>query len=150
MRILETKDVTELRPLYAEWLRQSNSEDFKIKTDSDCLERDFQAVINTDKGAVLVAYDDNGNPIGVYSQLIVDSCFGAEMMAIGTHWFSLSNEIHVGHKLLRAAKKRAHKMGCSNMLISASKFASDDYDSICKYCEHIGAKQFETIYLLEV
>jgi len=150
VKIIETDDVEEIRPLYAVWMSQANGDEFGIDIDAVELERDFQSVVNCDNGAVFLAYDDSGNTVGVYSQMIVKSGFSRQMMAVGTHWFALPSSQSAGIRLVAMAETRALRHGCSHVVISASRFSSDVHDKVCRYCERIGAKPFETFFIKEI
>ena len=64
MRIVETKDVTEIRPLYDAWLLIANGDEFGLDIDIKFAESNMQKMLSAD-GSLLVAYDDGGEPVAV-------------------------------------------------------------------------------------
>jgi hypothetical protein len=148
MRIIETKDVAEIRPLYDAWLSISHGDDFGLDIDSKVADANVQYLIAAG-GALFVAYD-NDVPIGFLTVSLVPSAVGKQIVAMCTYWFALPSSDLVGPNLIEVAKKWTANKGCGHLLITGSKLASDSHDKICRYCNRIGAKQFETIYILGV
>ena len=148
MKIVETKDVAAIRPLYDAWLAIANGEEFGLELDTEVAEMSAQRLIEQG-GVLLVAYDE-GNPIGFMLISPVPSAVSKQIVAMCSFWFALPNVGIAGPSLIEAAKRWTAKNSYSHLLLSGSKLASDSHDKICRYCEKIGARHFETIYLLEV
>jgi len=148
LRIVETKDMAAIRPLYDAWLSIANGEEFGLDIDSDVADVNGQTLCSAG-GTLLVAYDKQ-DPVGFFALSPVPSAVSKQTVVVCTFWFALPNANLVGPRLIEAAKDWTARNGYSHLLLSGSKIASDSHDKICRYCERVGAKHFETIYLLEV
>ena len=149
MRIIDTQDVETIRPLYAEWMKIANGAEFGLDIDIEYAEANLQAVLKVG-GSLLVAYDDTNSPVGFFAVSPMPSFFGKQMTAMELMWFCLPNAHRAGPALLKAAKKWAVEHNCSHLMLAGSRLASDMHDAVCHFCEKVGAKHFETIYLLEI
>ena len=150
MRIVESKDANDIRMLAEEWLKIANGQEFNLDLDYD-VSIDNLAVVLQSGGTILLAYEDDEDiPVGFFALSPMQSFFGKQLIAMETMWFCLPNAHRAGPALLRAAKEWAIEKGCSHLMISGSKLASDMHDKVCHFCERSGGKQFETVYLIEV
>ena len=148
MKIVETKDITTIRPLYDAWLAIAHGEEFGLDIDPDVADANMQALCGTG-GILLVAYEEE-DPVGFFAMSPMASAFGNQTMAMETMWFALPNTHRAGPALLKAAYQWAKENKCSHLMISGSRLASELHDKVCRFCEKVGARQFETIYLMEV
>jgi len=148
MKIVETKDITTIRPLYDAWLAIANGEEFGLDLDPVVADTNAQTIIESG-GSLLVAYDEDDSPVGFFALSPMPSAFGRQLLAVETMWFALPNAQKAGLALLKEARLWAEENGCSHLMISGSRLASDLHDKVCSFCERIGAKQFETVYLME-
>lgn len=149
MKIVETTDVKEVRPLYEQWVGEASGNEFGLRVDTDVAESRMQQMIDNSETVLLVAFDSGGRTVGCYTQTVCPSAYSDQLVAVGTNWFSKTGS-GAGPKLLRTAKRWAKQHGCGHVLVTASNFASSQHDKICRYCERIGGKKFETIYVMEV
>ena len=148
MKIVETKDITTIRPLYDAWLEIAHGEEFGIDLDPVVADTNMQTMLQAG-GVLLVAYDEE-DPVGFFALSPMPSAFGKQSMAMETMWFALPNAHKAGPALFKVARQWAKANNCSHLMISGSRLASEMHDKVCHFCERIGAKQFETIYLLEI
>ena len=149
MRIVETKDVEAIRPLYDAWLSIANGEKFGITIDPVVADANMQTLCCAG-GSLLVAYDEDDMPVGFFALSPMPSGFGDQIIATETMWFALPNMHGVGPALFEAACAWTKANGCSHLMTTASKLASDLHDKVGRFCLHAGSKHFETIYLLEI
>ena len=150
MRIVESKDVADIRSLAKEWLKIANGEEFSMDLYYDIAAENMASLIKSG-GTILLAYEDDEDiPVGFFALSPMQSFFGRQLIAMETMWFCLPNAHRAGPALLRAAKKWAVENGCSHLMVSGSRLASDLHDKVCHFCERSGGKQFETVYLMEV
>ena len=149
MRIVESKDAAEIRPLYDAWLSISKGVEFGLDIDVDFTDENLQKILVTG-GSLLVAYDDEDKPVGFFAISPIQSFFGRQMIAMEAMWFCLPNAHRAGPALLKEARQWSKEHGCSHLMISGSRLASDMHDSVCHFCERVGGKHFETVYLMEV
>jgi hypothetical protein len=101
------------------------------------------------EGAVLVAEKEEVI-IGLFALFAVDSYLGNQKIAVEKYWYVSDNTCLAGPRLYLAAVNWAREHGCSHLITSGSKMASDRHDSICQFLESSGAKHFETSYIYEL
>ena len=150
MRIVESKDVNDIRMLAEEWLKIANDDEFNLDLDYDIAIENLATVIKTGGTILLACEDDSDIAVGFFALSPMSSFFGKQLIAMETMWFCLPNAHRAGPALLRAAKQWAIEHGCSHLMISGSRLASDMHDKVCHFCERSGGKQFETVYLMKV
>ena len=154
MKIIETKDVTTIRPLHAPWMQMMNGKEFGIMVDPGVAEERLRSILESGEGTILVAYklDDDAEdvPVGFFAVISVPSFFGEQKIALELLWFALPNAMTAGPRLLKAAMRWTEEHGCSHLMLSGSRLSSDMHDKVCEFCEKVGAKPFETVYLLRV
>jgi hypothetical protein len=148
MKIVETQDVTTIRPLYDAWLAIANGEEFGIDIDPAVAEVNMQTLCEAG-GTLLVAYDEDA-PVGFFALSPMPSAIGNQTMAVETMWFVLPNSHLIGPALFDAARERARDKGHSHLMVTASRLASDLHDKVGRFCMQAGSKHFETVYLLEI
>ena len=149
MRILETKDINTIRPLYDAWASIAHGDDFGLDIDLEVADANMQKLLSLE-GALLVAYGDDDKVEGFFALCPMPSFFGKQTIAMETMWFALPNAHRAGPALFKAARKWTKENGCSHLMVSGSKLASDLHDKVCLFCERAGANWFETVYLLEI
>ena len=149
MKIVETKHVSVIRPLYDAWLEIANGEEFGLDLDPAVTDDTMRTLLESG-GILLVAYDDNDIPVGFFAVSPMPSAFGKQIMAAETMWFALPSAPRAGFALFKAAKKWAAENNCSHLMVSGSRLASELHDKVWHFCERLGAKHFETVYLLEI
>lgn len=149
MRIVESVDVGDVLHLWDEWLGIARGSEFGVELDPDVLKTNMIQMIDTG-GVLLLAIDDDDKTVGFFAVSPIQSAFSRQMIAAETMWYASENKKHVGVKLLAAAIEWAKLNGCDHLMLAASRLASGMHDAVCKFCEKIGAKQFETVYLLEI
>lgn len=147
--IIESKDIGLVRPLFGEWFARNNGGRYGLEFDLDVLESNLKEML--DNGAVLLVAMEGDEAIGWMAVYEVDSFVGPQKTAMVVFWYaSKLGPVMTGPRLADAAVKWAEKAGCSHVMFSASRIASDSHDSICRYCEKVGMEQAETMYLYRV
>ncbi len=148
MRIIETKDVMAIRPLYDDWAAIANGQKFGLDIDIEYADANLQKLLLAG-GTLLVAYDAD-QPVGFFSISPMQSFFGRQTFAMETMWFALPSSPRAGLLLFKEAIKWTESHGCSHLMLSGSWLASGMHDAVCRFCEKVGAVQFETVYLLKI
>ena len=150
MIIEQCKTVEDLRPLADEWLSELNAEEFGLETDIEVVKADLEWWLDGE-GVVLVAKEDDAI-LGMLAVFAVPSYLGRQKIALEKYWYCRNGSHFAGPKLYMEAIKWSKEHGCSHLITSGSKMASDRHDSICNFLEKSGAQHFETsyIYTLEI
>ena len=146
MRIEHCQDVEEIRPLGRLWLEKMNAGQYGLDTDLDVAIEDLKLWKNDFEGAILLAKVDD-EPIGVFAMFVVASYLGRQKIAIEKYWFVKDKQRMAGPRLYVEAVKWAKQHGCSHLITNASRLASDQHDSVCRFLERTGAMAFETSYI---
>ena len=147
MKIVESINIYDVRPLFQDWIEQSRGDEFGLIMCLDDLDESLQQLVHQG-GVLLIAYDQD-SPVGWLALSQVPSFSGPQMIAYVTFWYSSNRSKLAGPRLMDAAKNWAVSHDCSHLFVGASRLASNSHDSICRYMERTGAKQFETIYIWE-
>jgi hypothetical protein len=100
-------------------------------------------------GALLLAYD-GVELVGFFSVFAAKSSVSEQGIAVETFWFARPNRKMAGPVLFRAAKDWAQNHGCTHLIVSGSRLASDLHDKVCKFCEAVGMQPFETSYIVRL
>lgn len=147
MIIEQCQDVEQLKPLGESWLQELKADEFGLNVDLDVIIQDLKrCVLDTEDSAILVA-KDGGGIVGVFAVFAVPSYLGRQKMAVEKYWFTKEHHNVAGPRLYVEAVNWAKKYGCSHLITSGSKMASDRHDSICRFLEKTGARHFETSYI---
>lgn len=146
VRIDESKDVTKVRTLLGQWEKICHGSQFGLAVSVAGVERDLQARLDLGDGVLLIAYDGI-EPVGFFAVFKGKSSLSDQTLAVETFWFALPNRKLAGPALFHAAKAWAKSHGCTHLVVSASRLASDLHDKVCSFCEKVGMKPFETVYI---
>lgn len=147
--VIETcTDIEELRELAQEWFDELHAYEYGLDTDIEVLFDDLRMWMNSE-GAIFVA-KENDIILGAIIVFAVPSYLGKQKIAVNKYWYARVGHHVTGPKLYIEAMNWARLHGCSHLLTSGSKMASDRHDSICQFLEKTGAKHFETSYVYEL
>jgi hypothetical protein len=138
----------DLRPLGQEWLQELSADDYGLDVDLDVIVQDLKDWLQNE-GVVLVA-KENDEIIAVFALFAVPSYLGKQKIALEKYWYARTDHHVAGPKLYIEALDWAKQHGCSHLITSGSKMASDRHDSICKFLEKTGAQHFETSYIYKL
>ena len=148
MVVEECKNIEELRPLAELWLKEITADDYGLDVDLNVIGEDLKKWI-AGEGAILVAKQSDV-PIGLIAVFAVPSYLGKQKITLEKYWYAKKDGRMAGPKLYVEAINWAHSHGCSHLITSGSKMASDRHDSICRFLEKTGAKHFETSYIYKL
>ena len=147
--IIETcTNLEDLRPICQEWLDELHADTYGMDVDVEVIKEDMEMWMESE-GEVFVAKEE-GDIIGVLAVFAVPSYLGKQKIAVNKYWYARRGNHIVGPKLYIEALNWARLHGCSHLLTSGSRMASDRHDSICQFLEKTGAKHFETSYVYEL
>ena len=171
MRIDESQDASLLRPLLERWLKichgsklssipvdklvfddyglMDEDDEFGLTVSVEGVEQDLQARLDLGDGTLLLAWD-GVEPVGFFAVFKVKSSLSDQFVAIETFWFAVPNHQLAGPALFHRAKLWAKDNGCTHLIVSASRLASDLHDKVASFCERVGMKPFETVFISEV
>ena len=143
-----TGEAEELRHI-AEFWEQESVADFGIEIDIKEHLNDLQDMINSDNKDLLVVGDPPYGYMGISTFI---NPLGTELMANEHYWYIIPKRRRgMGAiRLMRAAQEWAITKGCSHLLMTASKLASDLHDNVCKLYEKTGFSHFETTYIKRI
>jgi len=144
-------NIEKLRPLAEAWQKETNANDFGIKSDDfGKYLADLQDMAYATRGNLIVLYDED-EPIGYIGLRYFSNPMGDQVIA-NEHYFYVLPE-HRGiasMRLIKTAKMTAQLRGCSHIIFNASKMASDLHDMVCKLYGKLGMKHWETSYICEL
>lgn len=149
MRIDESQNASMLRPLLSKWLEICHGTEFGLQVSVEGVEQDLQARLDLGDGVLLLAYDGI-ELVGFFAVFACKSSLSEQQLAVETFWFALPNQRLAGPALFHAAKNWAQNHGCTHLVVSASRLASDLHDKVAGFCAKAGMKPFETAYILEL
>jgi hypothetical protein len=138
-------NIDDLRPLGQKWIGELSAEEYGLHTDIDTVIDDLKAC-SVNESVILVG-KDNDEIIALFAVFAVPSFLGDQKIAVEKYWYAQRDHHTAGPKLYTEAVKWAREHGCSHLLTSGSKMASDRHDSICRFLEATGAQHFETSYI---
>ena len=136
-----------LKPLIIEWAKEINGDDFDMNIDPNCILADIERlVVSRDADVLLLVHDDE--PIGYLGIIISRSPTNGARIANEHHWFvSKAHRGVAAIRLLKAARQWGKDRGCSHIILTASKLASNLHNRTCKLYERLGMQLFETSYI---
>jgi len=139
-----------VRPLLTYWQRETNGDGLGVEIDPDYVLRDVARMV-ADPDAVV---------LGLVRDKLIVGFMGVESFPSPTGPQRLANEhyLYVAPKyrgmgavrLIKSGLRLAAERSCDHLLLNASHLASKQHDSVCKLYERLGAKPFETTYIMEV
>jgi len=139
-----------LRHIAEVWACEQQGGQFGLSADVEIHLRDLQNLIDGPNSDLLVAHRDD-QPVGYLGLISFASPIGSQQIANEHCWYVLPEyRARVGVRLLRAARRWARKHGCTHLLLNASRLASGKHDEICRLYKAIGARHFETTYIMEI
>jgi hypothetical protein len=148
MLIEQCQNIEELIPLGSEWLEEITADAYGLDVDLSVILADLEQWLNGE-GAVLVAKVDD-EIVAMFALFAVPSYLGNQKIALEKYWYAREGHHFAGPKLYIEALNWAREHGCSHIITSGSKMASDRHDSICAFLEKTGAQHFETSYIYEL
>lgn len=148
MIIEHCQNIEDLRPLAEAWMKESHPDEFGLEVDLEVVKADLESWMSGD-GAVLIAREGD-DILGMFALFVVPSYLGNQKIALEKYWYCKEGSHLAGPKLYIEAVKWAKEKGCSHLITSASKMASDRHDAICNFLTKAGARHFETSYILEL
>ena len=149
MRIEESQSAAAVRPLLEQWLAICHGDRFGIAISVAGVEKDLQARLDFGDGVLLLGYDGL-ELVGFFAVFSTKSSLSEQQVAVETFWFAVPNKRMAGYILFNAAKRWAKQKGCTHLLVSASRLASDLHDKVAQFCEKAGMRAFETTYVMEI
>lgn len=149
MRIDESQNATLVRPLLERWSEICRGAEFGLDFSVDGVERDLQARLDLGDGTLILAYDGI-ELVGFFAVFKTKSSLSEQPIAVETFWFAVPNHKLAGPALFHNARLWAKNHGCTHLVVSGSRLASGLHDKVCSFCERVGMKPFETVYIGEV
>lgn len=149
MRIELTQDVKKIRPLAARWSAGCNGDRFGLTVSVDAALADLDRWFSCIPGTLILAYDGL-ELVGFFAVAVMSNFLGYEKIALERYWYALPNHVRAGPALFRAAQQWGKANGCTHLTVSASHLASDAHDKVARFCERMGMKPLETVYVGEV
>jgi GNAT superfamily N-acetyltransferase len=146
--IEQCQNIEELRPLAELWLKEHSADNYGLEVDIDVIAQDLMIWL-CGEGTVLVA-KENDEVIGMFALFVAPSYLGKQKIAVEKYWYTQRGRAVAGPKLYIEAVEWARLHGCSHLITSGSKMASDRHDAICRFLERTGARHFETSYIYEL
>ena len=148
MIIEQCKNIEELRSLAWDWMEDSHPEQFGLEVDLNVIKADLESWLDGE-GVVLIAREGD-EILGMFSLFAVPSYLGNQKIALEKYWYCKTGSHFAGPRLYIEAIKWSKEHGCSHLITSGSKMASDRHDAICQFLEKSGAKHFETAYIYKL
>ena len=148
MIIEQCQNIEELRSLAWEWMEDSHPELFGLEVSLDVIKADLESWL-AGEGAVLIAREGD-EILGMFSLFAAPSYLGNQKIALEKYWYCRDGSHFAGPRLYMEAIKWAKEHGCSHLITSGSKMASDRHDAICNFLEKSGAQHFETSYIYKL
>jgi len=145
MKIRQTDDIEDLRPLFERWMKQCNDKDFGLDISIEGVMQDLDWWTQTFDHVLLLAVDDADSIVGLMAVFAIPNHMSTKSLAIEKYWFGAG-----GLQLYRAALSWAAENGCGRFLASASRLAGDCHDRVAALCKKLGMKHFETTFITEV
>ena len=143
-----TRRAEELRHVAEFWQKES-VKDFGMEIDIEEHLDDLQNMIDSDTADLLVLGDP---PVGYMGLTTFKNPLGTELFANEHYWYIIPEKRRgMGTiRLMRAAQEWVISKGCTHILMTASKLASDLHDNVCKLYEKTGFEHFETTYIKRI
>lgn len=150
VQIVAVTDPASLWPLLGRWGREVNGDGLGVTIVPQFVWEQLARMIAGPTSDVLGLVQDELLTGFIGVQMFV-SPTGPQMMA-SEHYFYVAPEYRrlSSIRLIRAAQTWAGARGCARLLLTASQLASDKHDKVCRLYERLGAKKFETAYIIEV
>ena len=138
-----------MRPIVEAWRTEANSDKFGFEMDADRFLETLSDLANSPDN-VLLLLGNEGRCVGFMGGVLFDSPVNRSKCVQDKYWFVLPK--HRGRSVIRLKKALeawAIEKGAKHLLMSASMFASDKHDRVCKlYAKTM--KKFETTYIQEL
>jgi len=135
-----------MRPIAEAWRTEAKAEPFGFEIETDRFLETLHDLANHPDN-VLILLGHEGRCVGFMGGVLFDSPVNRSKCVQDKYWFVLPR--HRGAsvlKLKRALEDWAREKGATHLLMSASMFASDKHDRVCKLYERSMTK-FETTYI---
>jgi hypothetical protein len=148
--VIYSADVSGLRPLVEAWSREADGTPFGVILSVDHVLADMARLVQGPRSILLVLLE-NGEPAGFMGLRVFPSPTGPQWIAQEHYWFVRpESRGRASLRLLKTARETVKAIPCSHLLLSASTMASEKHDKVCDLYKRLGAKKFETTYILEV
>ena len=145
MKVRQTDNPDDLKPLLEQWIEKLNGAYFGFDISIESGMQDLHWRTETFQHALFLAEDNDGQAVGLIAVFAVQNHMAAKPIAIEKYWFGLG-----GMQLYLAAKSWAVENGCGHFIASASHLAGGRHDRVASLCKKLGMKHFETTFITEV
>ncbi len=143
------EDVERLFPVIKSWLAECRANEFGIEIEMPAyIETVYRLIEHEDTDLMVMFYEDE--IIGVMGITSSRCPIGAQCIANALYWYTLPEHRGKGISFVLEARRWARAKGCSHIIFSASKMASEMHDRVCQIYEHLKMRKFETSYMLEI
>ena len=151
MNVTKATNVEQVRHVVLEWGQECNTDAFGMTTDMDSYLANMRDLIVGDDTELLLLISDKGRVVGYMGVMMFFSPVGKQKWVAEHHLYIMADHRGSGAlRLMIAAKDWAKEHGCTHLIMTASKLASDLHDKVCAFYKGVGMTHFETSYIQEI
>lgn len=149
-QVTQITDPQSIVPLLSRWQQETNGDGLGIELDMTHILSDIVRMMGAPNATILGLVRDD-LVVGFMGIDAYPSPTGPQAIA-NEHYLYVASEYRGlgAARLIKAARQWAQHHGCEKLLLNASRLASKEHDSVCRLYERLGARPFETTYIMEV